>query len=158
MTTLIPKYDEGSAGAVNRPINLKLAEFVSVLDFGAEWRYYGADDTNSSDPTRCGMPINPLLKESSFGCKITCNSHSSYEMRKIRRFTDWQSMPYHEKSKYDDFQIITILASTSGIPKIIIDDAIRYYDKISDKEIRTKSLCTLCSCMLDNYNIKSQYL
>ena len=35
MTTLIPKYDEGSTGAVNRPINLKLAEIVSVEDFGA---------------------------------------------------------------------------------------------------------------------------
>jgi hypothetical protein len=41
MTTLIPKFslkDGGSTptGAVNRPINKKLAEFVSVLDFGAD--------------------------------------------------------------------------------------------------------------------------
>jgi parallel beta-helix repeat protein len=36
MTTLIPKYDEGSTGAINRPINLKLAESISVLDFGAD--------------------------------------------------------------------------------------------------------------------------
>ena len=43
--------------------------YKDVLDFGAEWRYYGADDTNSSDPTRCGMPVNPLLKESSFDYK-----------------------------------------------------------------------------------------
>lgn len=35
MTTLVPKYDEGSAGAVNRPFNLKLAESISVKDFGA---------------------------------------------------------------------------------------------------------------------------
>lgn len=35
MTTLIPKYDVGGTGSVNRPINLKLAEFVSVQDFGA---------------------------------------------------------------------------------------------------------------------------
>jgi hypothetical protein len=35
MTTLIPKYDEGATGAVNRPINQKLAEIVSVKDFGA---------------------------------------------------------------------------------------------------------------------------
>jgi transcription initiation factor TFIIB len=108
--------------------------YKDVLDFGAEWRYYGADDINSADPTRCGMPINPLLKESSFGCKIVCNGNSSYEMRKIRRYTEWQSMPYKEKSKYDDFQIITILASNAGIPKIIIDDAIRYYDKISEEK------------------------
>jgi hypothetical protein len=35
MTTLIPKYDQGAANAVNRPINLKLGEFISVKDFGA---------------------------------------------------------------------------------------------------------------------------
>lgn len=34
MTTLIPKYDQGATGAVNRPINEKLAETVSILDFG----------------------------------------------------------------------------------------------------------------------------
>lgn len=35
MTTLIPKYSQGAAGAVNRPINQKFAECVSVKDFGA---------------------------------------------------------------------------------------------------------------------------
>jgi hypothetical protein len=35
MTTLIPKYDQGSTGAINRAINLKLSEIVSVKDFGA---------------------------------------------------------------------------------------------------------------------------
>jgi transcription initiation factor TFIIIB Brf1 subunit/transcription initiation factor TFIIB len=101
------------------------------VDFGAEWRFYGADDINTTDPTRCGMPVNPLLVESSFGCKIICRQGSSYEMRKVRRYTEWQSMPYKEKSKYDDFQAINVLATNAGMPKIIIDDAIRYYNKIS---------------------------
>jgi hypothetical protein len=35
MTTLIPKYDLVQTGSVNRPINLKLAETISVKDFGA---------------------------------------------------------------------------------------------------------------------------
>ena len=36
-----------------------------------EWRFYGADDKKGFRlPTRCGNPINPLLQESSFGCKI----------------------------------------------------------------------------------------
>lgn len=126
-----------------------------VLDFGAEWRFYGADDTNSVDPTRCGMPVNPLLKESSFGCKIVCGFGSSYEMRKISRYTNWQSMPYKEKSKYDDFQVISVLASNAGIPKIIIDDAIRYYDKISHTKtyrginrdgLLASSIYIACSC------------
>ena len=106
--------------------------YKELIDFGAEWRYYGADDNNATDPTRCGMPINPLLVESSYGCKVQCSKSSSYEMRKIKRYTEWQSMPYKEKSKYDDFQLITLIAKNAGIPKIIIDDAIRYYDKLSD--------------------------
>ena len=36
----------------------------------AEWRYYGADDTRSTNPTRCGMPINALLPQSSLGTVI----------------------------------------------------------------------------------------
>lgn len=44
MTTLIPKYDQGATGAVNRPISLKLAETLSILDFGA-------DPTGSADST-----------------------------------------------------------------------------------------------------------
>lgn len=106
--------------------------YKDTTDQTAEWRYYGADDNQSGDPTRCGMPINPLLKESSFGCKVLCNGQISYEMRKIRRYTEWQSMPYKEKSQYDEFQIITTMATNSGIPKMIIDDAIRYHKKISE--------------------------
>jgi transcription initiation factor TFIIB len=109
--------------------------YKDILDHSPEWRYYGADDSHGSDPTRCGMPINPLLKESSYGCKVLCNHKSKYEMRKIRRYTEWQSMPYKEKSQYDEFQIITIMANNAGIPKLIIDDAIRYHKKISEFDV-----------------------
>ena len=108
--------------------------FKDKLDETAEWRYYGANDNNSSDPTRCGMPINPLLKESSYGCKVMCGGKSSYEMRKIRRYTEWQSMPYKEKSQYDEFQHIKVMASNFGIPKFIIDDALIYHKKISEQK------------------------
>ena len=106
--------------------------YKNILDLGAEWRYYGADDNKSNDPTRCGMPTNPLLKESSFGCRVVCPYGASYEMRKIKRYTDWQSMPYKEKAQYDEFQKITIRAQHAGISKLIIDDAMRYHKKISE--------------------------
>lgn len=106
--------------------------YKDIVDQGAEWRYYGADDNQNNDPTRCGMPINPLLQESSFGCKVLCNGSTSYEMRKIRRYTEWQSMPYKEKSQYNEFQRITIMSQNAGMPKMIIDDAIRYHKKISE--------------------------
>ena len=102
------------------------------LDQSAEWRFYGADDNQNSDPTRCGMPINPLLRESSYSCKVLCPGKSSYEMHKIKRYTDWQSMPYKEKSQYDEFQLITIISQNAGIPKMIIDDATRFHKQISE--------------------------
>ena len=97
----------------------------------AEWRYFNGDESGGGDQTRCGMPINPLLRESSFGCKVL-NGKYSQEMRKIRQYTEWQSMPYKEKSLYDEFQHIMTLASNSGLPKIIIDGALLYYKKISE--------------------------
>tara|TARA_Y100000816_G_C26075392_1_gene566025 strand:+ start:383 stop:1480 length:1098 start_codon:yes stop_codon:yes gene_type:complete len=114
--------------------NEKCGIIRKTLDRTPEWRYYGADDNSSSDPTRCGMPINPLLQESSFGCKIVLNGRSSYEMRKIRRYTEWQSMPYHEKALYDEISRIALMAGNAGIPKLIIDDAMRYHKKISQQK------------------------
>jgi transcription initiation factor TFIIB len=106
-----------------------------TLDYSPEWRFYGADDKNANDPTRCGNPINPLLVESSFGCKVLCNTKSSYEMKKIRKWTEWQSMPHKEKSLYDEFQFITIMAQNSGIPRIFIDDAMVIHKDISEQKM-----------------------
>ena len=108
--------------------------YKDVLDETAEWRYYGADASSMSDPTRCGMPINPLLKESSYGCKVICGGRSSYEMRKIRRYTEWQSMPYKEKSQYDEFETIKLMSKNAGIPKIIVDEALRQHKKLSEEK------------------------
>ena len=116
--------------------------YKDVLDQSAEWRFYGADDNQMTDPTRCGMPVNPLLMESSYGCKVLCEGASSYEMRKIRRYTEWQSMPYAEKSLYDEFERIKNTASNAGIPKMIIDCALRYHKKISEH----KTFCALRDC------------
>ena len=55
-------------------------------------------------------------------------------MKKIKRYTDWIGMPYKEKSHYDEFQRITILANQAGIPKIITDDAMRLHKSISEKK------------------------
>lgn len=108
--------------------------YTDVLDLSAEWRYYGVDDNHNTNPTRCGMPINPLLKESSYGCEVICQGKTSYEMRKISRYARWQSMPYKEKAQYDEFQHISIMASISGIPKMIVDEACKYHKEVSEKK------------------------
>ena len=127
--TMLIITDEGYRSCQNSLCGIL---YKDILDQTAEWRYFGADDNQSSDPTRCGMPTNPLLKESSFGCKVVLAYSSTYEMRKIKRYTDWQSMPYREKSQYDEFTRITNISQNAGIPKMIIDDAIRYHKQISE--------------------------
>lgn len=107
--------------------------YRDAVDLSAEWRFYG-DDLFSSNPTRCGMPINPLLQESSIGCKILCHGYLSSEMRKISRYTEWQSMPYKEKSRYDEFQRIASMANNAGLPKMIVDEACKYHTQISEKQ------------------------
>jgi transcription initiation factor TFIIB len=121
--------DDGFLTCTNKQCGIV---FKDQVDLTAEWRYYGADDSHSVNPTRCGMPINPLLKQSSYGCKVICNSRSTYEMRKIRRYTEWQSMPYKEKSQYDEFQRIKEMSNRGGIAKIIVDDALKYHKKLSE--------------------------
>jgi transcription initiation factor TFIIB len=133
--------------------------YKDLVDQGAEWRFYGADDNQNSNPTRCGMPTNPYLEESSYGCKVLCYGAVSYEMHKIRRYTDWQMVPYSEKSRYEEFQRITTIAQINGIPKLIIDGAIRYHKKISefDRSFRGDNRDGLLlasiyvSCRVNNY-------
>ena len=148
--------DEGFLTCTNNTCGII---YKDIVDQSAEWRYYGADDNQNSDPTRCGMPINPLLKESSFGCKVLCIGSTSYEMRKIRRYTEWQSMPYKEKSQYDEFQRITLMSQNAGMPKLIIDDAVRYHKKISEYELTFRgdnrdgilAASIYISCRINNY-------
>ena len=128
------------------------------IDQSAEWRFYGADDNNQNDPTRCGMPINPLLKDSSHSCKVLCMNKSSYEMHKIRRYTEWQAMPYKEKSQYDEFLRITVISQNAGLPKMIIDDATKFHKKISDAKtfrgLNRDSIIAASvyiSCRVNNY-------
>jgi len=128
-TEILIITDEGFLSCKNPECGIL---YKDIVDQSAEWRFYGADDNQHSDPTRCGLPINPLLRESSYGCKVLCRHTSSYEMKKIRRYTDWQSMPYKEKSQYDEFQRISVLAQNAGIPKLIIDDAMIYHKKLSE--------------------------
>jgi len=109
--------------------------YNDVLNYSPEWRFYGTDDQQHSDPNRCGIPTDPLFEESSNGCKLLCTPKMSFEMRKIYRYIQWQTMPYKEKSQYDDFQYITSMSQNNGISKKITDDAFIYYKKIFDSNV-----------------------
>lgn len=131
--------------------------YTDTLDYSPEWRFYGAEDRNANDPTRCGNPINPLLEESSYGCKILCPQNASFEMKRLRKWTEWQAMPHREKSLYDEFQFITIMAKNAGIPKIFIDHAMTIHKDISQQKMfrginrdGIKAASIYLSCRLNN--------
>jgi transcription initiation factor TFIIB len=133
--------------------------YKDIVDHSAEWRYYGADDNQTNDPTRCGMPINPLLHESSFGCRIVASGRISYELNKIKRYTEWQSMPYKEKAQYEEFQRISLMCQNAGIPKRIIDDAIKCHKDIWEYDLSYRGVnrdgilaaSIYMSCKMNNY-------
>lgn len=109
--------------------------YNKILDYSPEWRFFCSSDKNAVDNTRCGNPINNLLLESSFGCKILCDNSSSYEMKRIRKWTEWQSTPHREKSLYEEFQFITVMAQNAGIPKIFIDHAMAIHKDMSEQKM-----------------------
>ena len=107
--------------------NKRCGKIVERLDHSPEWRFYSGEGRNLIHQDVVCQLIS-LLPASSYACRVGYGS--SYEMRKIRKYTEWQSMPYKEKSLYDEFEKIKILASTGGIPKIIIDTALVLHKQI----------------------------
>jgi transcription initiation factor TFIIB len=105
------------------------------IDSSAEWRFYGYDDNKHSDPTRCGLPTNELLPESSLGVMIGYGANESHDIRIMRKYHMWNSMTYKERSLYNIFDTLTLNAVNNGIPKSIVDEAKMLYKKISEIKI-----------------------
>lgn len=126
-----------------------------VIDDNQEWRYYGADDSKSSDPTRCGLPTNHLLPISSLGSTVSYSGSESYKMRKIRTFHKWNAMPYKEKTLYDSFDTINLRAKNAGIPQCIVEEAKNIYCKIYELSISRdvnrlaiQAACLMAACKM----------
>jgi transcription initiation factor TFIIB len=105
------------------------------IDMSAEWRYYGSEDSKSTDPTRCGLPTNQLLPDSSLGSIISNNMKESYDMRLIRQYHMWNAMTYKDRSLYNIFDNITVNAVNNGIATTIIEEAKMLYKKVSESKI-----------------------
>ena len=108
-------------GTVNGPL----------IDYGQEWRYYGSNDNRSSNPSRCGMPINPLLPKSSMGTIL-----KGWGNEKYRRLMKWNSVEYREKSLMDIFKMMKHNCSKNNIPSCVFDRATVMYKMISDEVIK----------------------
>ncbi len=120
-------YDEGIIVCEKCGINNG-----DMIDHQQEWRFYGSEDTkHSSDPTRCGMPINPLLPESSLGTIILGRGYE-----KFRKLNNWNSMSYKERSLLKVFKHIQSKSDDSDISVCIIDRAKIMYKTLSEDSIK----------------------
>ena len=100
-----------------------------ILQNDAEWRWYGAHDSKGLDPTRCGIPINPLLPKSSMGTYIGGNRFGS-----LQRLHSWNAMPSDERSLWHVFEDINIKTQNTDLVAKIKDEAKMYYKILSTKE------------------------
>ena len=66
----------------------------NIID-SPEWRNY---KNSTSNPTRCGMPSNELLPQSSLGTNISWRGGNNEKMNKVNMYQRWNSMPYKERS------------------------------------------------------------
>lgn len=105
------------------------------IDTSAEWRYYGNEDNRDSDPSRCGMPLNPLLPKSSMGSVIGGTRKDNIDMKRIRMYQMWNAMPYDERTLWNIFDKLETATSNNGIPQKVIDDAKIFYKKTAEKKI-----------------------
>ena len=112
----------------------KCRNTITNIVSSAEWKYYGSNNSNSQDPTRCGMPVNTLLPESSVGSSVSFKNNNA-SMNQIRRYQQWSGMPYKERSLYKVFTEITDICKKNNIPGIIINEAKSLYTIISETKI-----------------------
>ncbi len=127
-----------------------------VIDSGQEWRYYGADDNKSADPSRCDLPVNELLPHTCVGSIIGYGTKETNTTKRIRNMNYWNSVPYRESSLLETFNNITIMAQNSGIPNCIIEEAKVMFKKVSDikssrrtKKEAMKAGCIMLACKLN---------
>jgi len=127
-----------------------------LIDTNAEWRFYGADDTKSSDPTRCGMPINNLLSNMSCGTMIDSKGKNNEEIRTLRTIHRNITSSYSDRSLLNIFEQLSIMAINNDINSCIVDDAKILYKNLRDIQIsrglNRKALIATCLFIACNIN------
>lgn len=106
----------------------------SILDIPIEWaaeyRWFSAD-SGSTDPSRCGFPVNHLMPESSLGTMILSKNTGSKMMHRIKRYHMWNLMPYRERTLWTIFDGLQVRASNAGINTAAIEEAKELYAQLT---------------------------
>ena len=78
------------------------------IDVSPEWRYYGSEDSKSSDPTRCGLPVNNLLYNMCCGTMISSRGNSP-EVKSLRTIHKYITSNYNDRAILSIFEGLNIM-------------------------------------------------
>lgn len=96
-----------------------------VRDARPEWSNF-----DGPDRSRCSMPTNPLLPQSSLGTSMKC-------WGMIKKLHDWSAVPYRERMLRDVLKDIEAKCRAGNIIKCIEDDAKILFKNISECKHQT---------------------
>ena len=103
-----------------------------IIDYQAEWRYYGNDDNKrTSDPNRCGVPTNPIIPDTSLSTIILGKGFEVY-----RKLNSWNGLSYKQRSLIAILNKIALKANIDNVPQSIIDATMNMYKMISQDYIK----------------------
>jgi len=94
-----------------------------VIDMGAEWRVY--EDGKGDNCNRCGDETNPLYNKSSGTMIVGGNAY-------ISKINNWNLFSYPERTLKTSIEYIENKCVNNGIKKVIFDDAMLMWKKITE--------------------------
>ena len=126
------------------------------IDTNAEWRYYGSEDSKSSDPTRCGMPVNNLLCNMSLGTMIG-GKGNSMEVRRLRTIHKYITSNYNDRAILSIFENLSIIATNNNINPMIVEHAKKIYKDVRDIKISRgiNRDALVATCLMASLNINN---
>lgn len=107
------------------------------IDYSAEWRYYGSEDSKAADPTRCGMPTSEYLPGMSLGSVISLDGKVRLNkyMYRLARYQKYNSITYKERNLFNIIDTMSLKATNGGIANSIIEEAKIMYKRISELKL-----------------------
>jgi len=97
-----------------------------VISEKQEWRSF-TDSYDNKDASRCGMPSNPLLPQSSLGTVAQGNMKFGFSRLQIQN-----AMPSHERSRLDAIKWIKNASKKLSISGVLADMACYLYVKLTE--------------------------
>ena len=126
-------YDTKNGSTVCR--NCGVVDESNFIDESAEWTFGGEESVYGKDPSRCGMPTNDLLPNSSISTKIQA-SYKDSKFKMLNRIHEQTSMDYKERARYHVFERISKIGVENGsLPTHVVEKAKFFYMKLAEKKL-----------------------